>query len=132
MNDVTDPSFPARSYPGETESRTSDLLAGTDRYIRENPVPAVLGALAVGFAIGLLTRFIDHPAESHPVRDYVDETSSSLGTFFRPMAKKTRRAYHHSSEAVREAMEQAADRARDIDVDHYVDPVAKWWRRMWS
>ena len=129
---VTDPSFPTRDYSAEPESRTSELISGTDRYIRENPVPAILGALAVGFAIGLLTRYIDHPAESHPVRDYVDDTSSSLGSFFRPVAKKTRRAYHQSSEAVRDAMENASDRVRDIDVDHYVDPVAKWWRRLWS
>jgi ElaB/YqjD/DUF883 family membrane-anchored ribosome-binding protein len=112
--------------------RNSELVRGTDRYLRENPVPAVLGALAVGFAVGLLTRLVDQKRRPTPLRDAVDESADVLRGLFVPAAKKTRQAYRQSASAVREAIDQAADKAREIDVDDYVDPVTKWWRRLFS
>ena len=46
---------------------------------------------------------------------------------FRRAARRGK-AYAHTSEAVREAVEQAVEKARDVDVD----PVVKWWKRLWS
>jgi hypothetical protein len=109
----------------DAKERAQDLLRETDNQIRANPIPAVLVALGVGIAIGLLSRLIEPPARRRePLHDALDDIRSLLATG----ARKGRSAYAHSAEAVRDAVEQAVEKARDIDVD----PVAKWWKRIWS
>lgn len=108
----------------EAKERAQDLLRETDNCIRANPVPAVLAALGIGFAIGLLTRMADTPARREPLHDALDELRGLLAKG----AKKGRSAYATSAEAVREAVEEAVEKAREIDVD----PVARWWKRLWS
>jgi ElaB/YqjD/DUF883 family membrane-anchored ribosome-binding protein len=134
MNGIDSPSTSSEfsSAADGGSRRTTELVRGTDRYLRENPVPAVLGALAVGFAIGLLTRLVDHERQATPVRDAVDDSAETLRSLFAPAAKKTRHAYRQSASAVREAMDQVAGKASDLDLDDYVDPITKWWRRLWS
>jgi len=109
----------------DAKERAQDLLRETDNSIRANPIPAVLIALGIGIAIGMLTRVIEPPAKKpEPLRDALDELRSLLASG----ARKGKSAYEHSAEAVRDAVEQAVEKARDIDVD----PVAKWWKRIWS
>jgi ElaB/YqjD/DUF883 family membrane-anchored ribosome-binding protein len=109
----------------DAKERAQDLLRETDNQIRANPIPAVLVALGVGIAIGLLSRLIEPPARRRePLHDALDDIRSLLASG----ARKGRSAYAHSAEAVRDAVEQAVEKARDIDVD----PVAKWWKRIWS
>ena len=109
--------------PEEAPNRAQDLLRETDNYIRGNPVPAVLTALGIGFAIGVLTRYIETPRRE-PWQEVIDELRDALATG----AKRGKKAYAHSAEVVRDAVEQAVEKAREIDVD----PVAKWWKRLWS
>ena len=107
----------------EANEPTETLLQEADHYIRANPVPAVLAALAVGFAIGLLTRLAEPEPKHEPLRDALDEIRSLLAVG----AKRGKKAYAQSADVVREAVEQAVEKAREIDVD----PVAKWWKRLW-
>ena len=109
----------------DAKERAQDLLRETDNCIRANPIPAVLTALGVGIVIGLLSHLIEPPARKHePLHDALDELRSLLASG----ARKGKSAYDHSAEAVREAVEQAVEKAREIDID----PVAKWWKRIWS
>lgn len=109
----------------DAKERAQDFLRDTDNAIRANPIPAVLTALGVGFAIGLATRLLESPDRKHePLRDALDELRAILATG----AKRGKRAYAESAEAVRDAVEQAVEKARDLDVD----PVANWWKRLWS
>jgi hypothetical protein len=110
------------------ENRAQDALRKADTYVRENPVPAVLWALGIGFAIGLLVRVLEHTEKKSFFDDPIHETEDYLGSVFHPLAKKTRKAYYRSADAVRDAV----DSARDIDVDDYTDPVVSWVRRMWK
>lgn len=105
------------------KERAQDALREADKCIRANPVPAVLTALGIGFAIGLLTRFCE-PPKREPWQEALDEIRSVLATG----ARRGKKAYAHSAEAVRDAVEHAVEKARDIDVD----PVANWWKRLWS
>lgn len=111
----------------EIKDRGQDFVRETENYVRGNPVPALLGAIAVGFAIGLIARSLEREREPEPIRDALNEIRGLL----KPLAKKTRRAYADSSHAVHDAVAQAVERAKDLDVEHYVDPVAKWWKRFW-
>jgi len=109
----------------DAKERAQDLLRETDNHIRANPIPAVLVALGVGIAIGLASRLIEPPARKRePLHDALDELRSLLATG----ARRGKTAYAQSAEAVRDAVEQAVEKAREIDVD----PVAKWWKRIWS
>lgn len=109
----------------DVKEPTHDFLQETDNYIRANPIPAVLAALGVGFAIGLATRLLELPERKHePLRDALDDLRGLLANG----AKRGKRVYADSAEAVRDAVEHAVEKARDLEVD----PVAKWWKRLWS
>jgi len=101
-----------------------DMLRETDIYIRANPVPAVLTALGIGFAIGLLTRYVEPAPKREPWQEALNEIRSALSSG----ARRGKKAYSHSADVVRDAVEQAVEKARDIDVD----PVAKWWKKFWA
>jgi len=107
----------------EAKERAQDLLRETDNCIRANPVPAILTALGVGFAIGIMTRWVE-PPRREPWQEAIDDIRDALSSG----AKRGKKAYTHTSEAVREAVEQAVEKARDVDVD----PVVKWWKRLWA
>ncbi len=106
------------------KAQGQDLVRQTENYVRGNPLPALVGAVAVGFALGLIARSLETRREPEPIHDALNELRSMLS----PFAKKTRKGFADSSEAVREAVEQAVERAREIDLD----PVAGWWKRLWS
>ena len=83
------------------KERAQDLLRETDNAIRANPIPAVLTALGVGFALGLATRLLDLPERKpEPLRHALDDLRALLST----SAKRGQRAYAESAEAVRDAV----------------------------
>lgn len=108
----------------DAKERAQDLLRETDNCIRANPVPAILTALGIGFAIGVMTRFVEPPPRREPWQEALDDIRDALSSG----ARRGKKAYSQTSEAVREAVEQAVEKARDVDVD----PVVKWWKRMWA
>ncbi|SRR5260221_4386298 len=114
--------------PPDIQEPGADIFQRTESYVRANPIPALLGAVAVGFALGLIARSLETQREPEPIRDAVREIRSLL----KPLAKKTRKAYAESSDAVRDAVEQAVEKAKEIEVDRYVDPVTSWWKRLWA
>ena len=112
----------------QARDRAGEILRDTDHYVRENPVPVILGAVAVGFIVGLAVRSLEHERKAAPIQDALDD----LRTLLLPIAKRGRKAYAHATDAMRDAAEQAAGRVRDIDLDDYAEPMAGWWRRIWS
>src|SRR5712691_144064 len=86
----------------------------TEFFLRENPVPLILGALAAGLAIGLAIRYSATSEEKEV------EVKSPLGRvdwrilslpFLLPMLKSLKEKYHDSADAVREGV----GRVRKID-----------------
>jgi ElaB/YqjD/DUF883 family membrane-anchored ribosome-binding protein len=111
----------------QTKERASVARERTEFFLRENPVPTVLGALAIGVAIGLAIRYSSHSAEKEveaksPLAN-VDLSILSL-PFLWPFFKSLRRKYEDSTEAVKEGV----DRLKQVDVDRYVKPLRKKWR----
>jgi hypothetical protein len=84
----------------------------------------VLTALGIGIAIGMLTRWVEPAPRREPWQDVVDEIRGALATG----TKRGKKAYAQTADIVRDAVEQAVEKAHDIDID----PVAKWWKRLWS
>lgn len=111
----------------QTKERASVARERTEFFLRENPVPTVIGALAIGVAIGLAIRFSSHSAEKEI------EAKSPLGNvdlsilslpFLWPFFKSLRRKYEDSAEAVKDGV----GRLKKVDVDRYVKPLRKKWR----
>ena len=111
----------------QTKERANTARERTEFFLRENPVPTIIGALAIGVAIGLAIRFSSHSAEKEvesklPLAN-VDLSILSL-PFLWPFFKSLRRRYEDSTEAVKDGV----DRLKKVDVDRYVKPLRKKWR----
>ena len=103
----------------------------TEFFLRENPVPTVIGALAIGLAIGLAIRYSSETArEEKEVKTPLGDLN--LGAlslpFLWPFFKTVQRRYEDTAEVVREKVGDGVERVRDIDVDRYVKPLRKKWR----
>src|SRR5437763_15401988 len=77
----------------QTKERASIARERTEFFLREHPVPTVLGALAIGVAIGLAIRFSSTPAEraleaKSPLANVVLSILSSL--FLSSLLKSSR------------------------------------------
>lgn len=111
----------------QTRERASIARERTEFFLRENPVPTVIGALAIGVAIGLAIRYSSSSAEKEveaksPLAN-VDLSILSL-PFLWPFFKSLRRKYEDSAEAVKGGVH----RLRKVDVDRYVKPLRKKWK----
>ena len=111
----------------QTKNSAGKARERTEFFLRENPVPTVLGALAIGLAIGLAIRYASRPEEKEaemktPFGD-LDLSLLSL-PFLLPFFKSMKRKYNHSSDAVMSGI----DRLKNVDVDRYAKPIRKRWK----
>src|SRR3954452_12800702 len=111
----------------QTRERASVARERTEFFLRENPVPTVIGALALGVAIGLAIRYSSSSAEKEV------EVKSPLGNvdlsilslpFLWPFFKSVRRKYEGAADVVGDQV----DRLKKVDVDSYVKPLRKKWK----
>ena len=113
----------------QTRQKAVVVRERTEFFLRENPVPTVLGALALGLVIGLAIRYSSRPEEPTPlsVRRALREIDwSTISPSFLPGLMKTlKRGYADSAEVVKDGI----DRVRDVDVDDYVKPLRKRWHQ---
>ena len=109
----------------QTKDKANRALERTEVFVRENPVPAILGALGVGLAIGLAIRYA---APSEPKREIVLESPwgrfnwSVLSLpFLWPLFKSAR---DKSEDVMRNGVKQL----KKMDVERYAKPIRKRWR----
>src|SRR5216684_3583360 len=90
----------------ETKEKAGRARERTEYFVRENPVPTILGALGLGIAIGLAIRYAS-TSEDKPEID----VKSALGNvnwgllslpFLWPFFKSARQKYESSTEAVKD------------------------------
>ena len=111
----------------QTKEKAGTARERTEFFLRENPVPTVIGALALGVAIGLAIRYSSSSAEKEV------EAKSPLGNvdlsiltlpFLWPFFKSMRRRYEDSADVVKGGV----DRLKKVDVHSYVKPLRKKWK----
>jgi hypothetical protein len=116
----------------QTREKASRALERTEHFVRENPVPTILGALGLGIAIGMAIRYAA-PSE----RKTEIEVKSPFGDFdwrvlslpfLWPLFKSARKKYGKSADAVTDAMKDGVKRLKKIDTNRYVKPIRKRWR----
>jgi len=128
----------ASGVAGETWQQTKEKASlareRTEYFLRENPVPTILGALAVGVAIGWALRHSVGEDEGEiEVNSPAGNASLSFLSlpFLWPFFKTVKEKYEDSAETVKEGV----DRLRDIDVSRYTKPMkryAKPIRKRWK
>jgi len=115
----------------QTKQTASTVRERTEFFLRENPVPTVIGALAIGLAIGFAIRY------SSTAQEREAEVKSPLGDvnlgvlslpFLWPFFKSVKHRYEDSAEVVKEGVREGVDRLKGVDVDRYVKPIRKQWR----
>lgn len=116
----------------QTRQKAVVVRERTEFFLRENPVPTVLGALALGLAIGLAIRYSSRPEEPTPLsikRALREIDWSTISPAFLPgLIKGAKRGYSDSAEVVKGGF----DRVKDVDVDEYVKPLRKQWKKWMS
>ena len=112
----------------ETKEKASRARERTEYFVRENPVPTILGALGVGIAIGLAIRFASTSEERAKVdakSPFSDLDWSVLSLpFLWPLFKSAREKYERSADAMKDGVK----RLKKIDVDRYAKPIRKRWK----
>src|SRR5213596_3748026 len=112
----------------ETKEKAGRARDRTEYFVRENPVPTILGALGLGIAIGLAIRFASTSERKAEI-----ELKSPLGNFhwgvlslpfLWPLFKSAKEKYESSAEAVKDGVKQL----KKIDVDRYAKPIRKRWK----
>jgi hypothetical protein len=87
----------------------------------------VLGALAIGVALGLAIRYASSSSEREvEVKTPLGNVNWSVLSlpFLWPLFKTVRAKYEDSAEVVKEGI----DRVKDMDVHRYVKPLRKRWK----
>jgi len=116
----------------QTREKASRALERTEHFVRENPVPTILGALGLGIAIGLTIRYA---APSERKREI--EVESPWGNFnwsvlslpfLWPLFKSARKQYEKSADSVTDAVKDGVKRLKKMDVERYAKPIRRRWR----
>ena len=117
--------FRTMNTPASNESTEQSSKCPFLVYVENNPMAAVLQALAAGFAVGLLVRVIEGSRSKDPGIDVkhkpsVDEAKYHLGSlvlpFLWPAWQKAQEGYGKSAEAVREAVREAVEKVKNTDL----------------
>jgi ElaB/YqjD/DUF883 family membrane-anchored ribosome-binding protein len=111
----------------QTKDRASTARERTEIFVRDNPIPVLLGAFAMGVAIGFAIRYASSSA------DRVEEAQESIGDkawgllslpFLWPFFKTVKAKAEDSADAVREGF----DRVKNVNVSRYTKPLRKRWK----
>ena len=111
-----------------TKEKAGRARERTEYFVRENPVPTILGALGIGIAIGLAIRYASTSEDKTEI-----DVKSALGNvnwgllslpFLWPLFKSAREKYESSAEAMKDGVK----RLKKIDVDRYAKPMRKRWK----
>jgi hypothetical protein len=106
------------------------LIQARDRtqlFLRENPVPTIIGALAVGLAVGWALRYStardEKEVEIKTPMGNVDWSFLSL-PFLWPLFRSVKDKYETSAETVKDGV----SRLKKIDIRPYTKPIRKRWK----
>jgi ElaB/YqjD/DUF883 family membrane-anchored ribosome-binding protein len=112
----------------QTKETAGRARERTEYLVRENPVPAILGALGIGIAIGLAIRYASATERKTEidVKSPLENLNWSVLSlpFLWPLFKSARKKYEESADVMKDGVE----RLKKIDVDRYAKPIRKRWK----
>jgi hypothetical protein len=128
-SELDSPAGPVSSTGDVWAEGRERLVQARDRtqlFLRQNPVPTIVGALALGLAIGWALRYATadekEPETNNPIKD-VDWSFLSL-PFLWPFFRSVKDRYETSAETVKDGV----SRLKNIDIKPYTKPIRKRWK----
>ncbi|MEP6603405.1 MAG: hypothetical protein ABJB69_05615 [Spartobacteria bacterium] len=128
-------SIPPKLPPpiGETwrqSDKVRDAKERTEMFVRENPVPIIVGALAIGLGIGWALRHATREEKEVEMKTPLGDFGWSFFSlpFLWPFIKSMREKYEDSADTIKGGVREGVDRVRKIDIDQYAKPLRKRWR----
>jgi hypothetical protein len=106
----------------QIRGRPNSPRGRTELFLRENPVPIVIGALVTGVAIGLALHYASRSEESE-IKTPLGRINWSLFSlpFLWPLFRGVK-------EKIEESAETVSDGVRGIDLERYTKPIRKRWK----
>jgi hypothetical protein len=125
-NPMAAPMEPRGDAWEQTKQKAARVRERTEYFLRENPVPMILAALATGLAIGLAIRHASSAEQKEKAKSSLDGINWSFLSlpFLWPVFKSFKTKCEDSAEAVKEGV----DRVRGIDIQRYTKPIRKRWK----
>jgi len=99
----------------------------TELFLRENPIPLIIGALAAGLAIGLAIRYASRSDEKEvEIKTPLGRINWSVLSlpFLWPLVRGMKERFEDSADALKDGV----GRVTDIDVGRYTKPIRKRWK----
>jgi hypothetical protein len=111
----------------EGRARLSQARERTQLFLRQNPVPTILGALGLGLAIGWALRHATASEDEEPeIKTPIGNMNWSFLSlpFLWPFLRSVKDRYESSAESVKEGV----TRLKNIDIAPLTKPVRKRWK----
>jgi len=106
----------------QIRGRPNSAVGRTELFLRENPVPIVIGALAAGVAIGLALRYASRSEEKEIKTPIGRLNLGALSLpFLWPLVRSMKQRIEDSTDAV-------SDGVKGIDFERYTKPFRKRWK----
>lgn len=104
----------------------------TEHFVRQNPFPVIVGALAFGLAIGWALRHATQEEEDVEVETPLGRLNWNWNLlslpFLWPFIKSMKEKAEDSAETIKDAARDGIGRVRKIDIDRYSKPLRKRWK----
>ena len=110
----------------QAKSKAGTARERTEFFLRENPIPMILGALTVGLAIGFAIRYASEEHDELEIKSPIGRINWGVLSlpFLWPFFRSVREKYEDSAEAVRHGV----NRLKKVDIDDYAKPLRKRWK----
>ena len=106
----------------QIRGRPNSAVSRTELFLRENPVPLVIGALVAGVAVGLALHYASRSEEKEIKTPIGRLNWSALSLpFLWPLFSSMKDKIEDSTEAV-------SDGVKGIDFERYTKPLRKRWK----
>ena len=121
MNENDYTATPASSY-AEPEPYSSQI----DQVVRENPTYAVLGALGLGLALGLLVRTLFPPPPENRAVSLLEDIQERLADLAEPAYRRVSSVAEEGADAVRKGV----DRLGDLHLERSIGSLGRRFRNL--
>lgn len=111
----------------EGRERLANARQRTQLFLRENPVPTILGALGLGIAIGWALRHASGDDKEIEVKSPLDNVNWSFLSlpFLWPFFRSVKERAESSAESVKDGVSRLK---KNIDIESYTKPIRKRWK----
>jgi ElaB/YqjD/DUF883 family membrane-anchored ribosome-binding protein len=109
----------------QTKDKASRALERTEDFVRENPVPTILGALGLGIAIGLAIRYAAPGERKREIEVEAPWGKFNWSVLSLPFLWPLFKSAREKSEDV---MRNGVKRLKKMDVERYAKPIRKRWK----